>query len=204
MSTQGNDHKKARTQLKEGKGGTPERKAEAETRHKARYMRQIAALRVNGSEFKKLDNYILGSSAAIITNASLIVGLGSTGAGKGPILGGLLTIALADNISDSLGIHLYKESEGCGVRLSALATGLNFLSRLLVSLSFVAVVLILPLSQAILVGIVWALLLLIFISYLITKSDHENSISEIIKHVLVAVFVIVLSRCVGSLIASYF
>jgi VIT1/CCC1 family predicted Fe2+/Mn2+ transporter len=170
----------------------------------AKFDKQIAALHVYRSEFTKLENYILGSSAAIITNVSLIVGLGSAQAGKGPILGGLLTIALADNISDSLGIHLYKESEGCGERLSSLATILNFLSRLLISLSFVAIVLIFPISQSILVGIVWGLLLLALISYLITRSNHENSISEIIKHVLVAVIVILLSRFVGYLIADYF
>jgi hypothetical protein len=166
--------------------------------------KQIATLRVYSSEFTKLENYILGSSAAVITNVSLIVGLGSARAGKGPILGGLLTFALADNISDSLGIHLYKESEGCGERLSSLATVLNFLSRLLVSFTFVAIVLIFPISQAIIVGIVWALLLLNLISYLITRSNHENSILEIIKHVLIAVIVIVLSWCVGHLIADYF
>jgi VIT1/CCC1 family predicted Fe2+/Mn2+ transporter len=156
------------------------------------------------SELTNLPNYIFGSSAAIITDISLIVGLGSARASKGAILGGLLTIALADNISDSLGIHLYKESEGCGERVSLLATILNFLSRLLISLSFVAIVLAFPISQAIPVGIAWGLLLLTLLSYLVAWSNHENSISEIIKHVLVAVIVILLSRYVGYLIARYF
>jgi VIT1/CCC1 family predicted Fe2+/Mn2+ transporter len=156
------------------------------------------------SEFKELQNYILGSSAAIITNISLIVGLGTARAGKAPIFSGLLTVALADNISDSLGIHLYKESEGVGEKLSLLATVLNFLSRLLVSLTFVAIVLIFPTSQAIIVGIVWALLLLNLVSYLVTRSHHGNSILEIIRHVLIAVIVILLSWCVGHLIAEYF
>ena len=39
------------------------------------------------SEFKKLSSYIFGSAAAIITNISLIVGMGSAEAGKGPIIG---------------------------------------------------------------------------------------------------------------------
>lgn len=156
------------------------------------------------SEFTKLSSYVFGSTAAIITNISLIVGLGSAQAGKGPILGGLLTIALADNISDSLGIHLYKEAEGYGERLSLLATTLSFVSRLLVSLSFVAIVLIFSISQSILVSIIWGFFLLILISYLITRSQSRNSILEIAKHVLVAVIVIVLSRYVGYMIAKYF
>ena len=156
------------------------------------------------SALADLKNYVFGSSAAIITDISLIVGLGSAQAGKGAILGGLLTIALADNISDSLGIHLYKESEGCAERLSRLATVLNFLSRLVISMSFVGIVLAWPVPQAVLIGTLWGLLLLTVLSYLITRSNHEDSISEILKHVLVAVVVIALSRIVGALIAQYF
>ncbi|HVN55019.1 MAG TPA: hypothetical protein VMT46_11870 [Anaerolineaceae bacterium] len=151
-----------------------------------------------------MKNYIMGSSAAIITDTSLIVGMGSAQANKAALLSGLLTIALADNISDSLGIQLYKESEGCGERQSLQVTMLNFLSRLLISLTFVAIVLIFPIPQAILIGIVWGFFLLISISYLVTRSNHESSISEIARHVLVAVTVILLSRGVGYLIATYF
>ena len=166
--------------------------------------KQIAALHLHRSEFAKLENYILGSSAAVITNVSLIVGMGSARAGKGPILSGLLTVALADNISDSLGIRLYKESEGCGERLSRLATALNFLSRLLVSFSFVAIVLMFSAPQAMVVGIAWAFLLLTLISYLVTRNNHQNSITAIIRHVLIAVVAIALSRCVGRVIANRF
>jgi VIT1/CCC1 family predicted Fe2+/Mn2+ transporter len=156
------------------------------------------------SEFADLKNYIFGSAAAIITNTSLIVGLGSARAGKGPILGSLLTIALADNISDSLGIHLYKETERCGERLTVLSTALNFLSRLLVSASFIAIVLFFSIPQSIPIAVVWGLLLLILLSYIITKSNRANSVQEIAKHVLVALIVIALSRLFGSLIAHHF
>lgn len=156
------------------------------------------------SEFKNLKNYVFGSTAAIITNISLVVGLGSARASKGPILGGLLTIALADNISDSLGIHLYKETEGLGQKLSLLSTVLNFFSRLLVCLSFIGIVLVFSTSQAIIVAIVWGLLLLVILSYLITLSNKENSVVEILRHVLVAIVVIALSRWAGGLIAENF
>ncbi len=165
---------------------------------------QPARRRPGRSELGNLTNYIFGSSAAIITDVSLIVGLGSARASRGAILGGLLTIALADNISDSLGIHLYKESEGSGARLSLLATTLNFLSRLLISLTFVAIVVALPISRAIPVGIGWGLLLLIVISYWITRANGRSSIAEIGKHVLVAIAVILLSRYVGYLIVEFF
>jgi len=165
------------------------------------FKRAIAALR---SALRKTENYVLGSTAAICTDAGLIVGLGSGHVDKGPIVGSLLTIALADNISDSLGIHLYREGEGVGARQSALATVLNFLSRLVISLTFIAIVLLLPTSRAIIVAVVWALVLLTVISYFITRVTHKNSVVEIAKHVSIAVVVIAVSRGVGLLIAHYF
>ena len=156
------------------------------------------------SEFRKLSSYIFGGAAAIITNVSLIVGLGSAGAGKGLIIGALLTIAIADNITDSLGIHLHEEAEGGEERLSLFAATLSFVSRLLVSLSFIAIVLVFSIRQAIPAAIVWGLLLLTLISYLITRSRKEPSVLEILKHLLVAVAAIALSRYAGSLIAQHF
>jgi VIT1/CCC1 family predicted Fe2+/Mn2+ transporter len=162
-----------------------------------------APRRGRGSGFFDLRNYIFGSSAAIITDVSLIVGLGTAQTGKGPILAGLLTIAVADNISDSLGIHLYKESEGYAERLSLLSTVLNFVSRLLISLTFVAIVLALTIPQAIVVGLVWGLLLLAVISFLISRRNRVSPVLEITKHVLIAAVAITLSRFLGHLIAVH-
>ena len=166
------------------------RGAADKTRRKSERQRASVSLkdgttspRSRRSGFRDLRNYVFGSSAAIITDVSLLVGLGSAPTGKGPILVGLLTIAVADNISDSLGIHLYKESEGVGERLSILSTALNFLSRLLISCTFIAIVLVLSLPQAILVGLVWGLLLIVLISYLLSRANRDNPITEIAKHV---------------------
>ena len=156
------------------------------------------------TELADLRNYIFGSSAAIITDVSLIVGLGSAKAGKGPILAGLLTIAVADNISDSLGIHLYKESEGYDQKLSFVSTVLNFFSRLLISCTFIAIVLLLPMAQAVYAGLVWGLLLVVIISYLISRRNKDNPLKEIAIHVLVAAVVIALSRWLGHEIAVFF
>ncbi|HTX70788.1 MAG TPA: hypothetical protein VMH50_16805 [Thermoleophilia bacterium] len=192
-----------RIRRKKPEGGIAETNAAPEATVKAGSRRRTARPRLHRSDFKKLENYVLGSSAAIITNVSLIVGLGSGQTGKGPILGGLLTVALADNVSDSLGIHLYRESEGYGPRLSSLSTVLNFFSRLLVSLGFIAIVLVFPTHEAMIIAIVWSLALLTVISYLITKRNGKVSIAGIASHVLIAVVVIALSRGIGYLIAHY-
>ena len=43
-----------------------------------------------------------------------------------------------------------------------------------------------------------------FISYLIARSNEEDSVREIVKHVLIVVIVIVVSRYVGYLIGKHF
>ena len=156
------------------------------------------------AELANPKNYIFGSTAAIITNISLIVGLETARSGKGPILGGLLTIALADNISDSLGIHMYKETEGATARLTVLATVLNFLARLLISFSFIAIVLMCSIGQSIPVAVTWGLMLIAIGSYWIARRNKENVILEIVKHLLVALVMILLSHSVGHLVAVYF
>ena len=158
---------------------------------------------MDSSEFANLKNYIFGSTAAVITSTSLIVGLGSAQAGKVSTVGALLTVAIADNISDSLGIHMYKEAEGHGTKLSLLATALNFAARLLVSLSFVAIVLASPAPGSMAIAVAWGLALLTFISYLIARRRRQQPVLEILKHLVVAAAVIVLSRYASRLVAEY-
>ena len=84
--------------------------------------------------------FTFGGTSAIVTSMGLIIGLQSATAPPPTIVSGLLVIALADNISDSPSIHMYQEAdrlEGKGAFRTTLA---NFVSRLLVALSFVFIV----------------------------------------------------------------
>ena len=144
--------------------------------------------------------FSFGSTSAIITNLALMAGLHSAANAKISIIGGILLIALVDNISDSLGIHIYQESEKIESREVWTSAILNFISRIFVSLSFMALILILPLNAAIISSIVWGLLLLAAISYAIAKNGAVNSYLAILTHVLIAVVVILLSSFVGDLL----
>ena len=52
-----------------------------------------------------------GLTSGIITTLGLMVGLSSGTNSKLAVIGGILTIAIADSFSDALGIHISEESE---------------------------------------------------------------------------------------------
>jgi hypothetical protein len=61
---------------------------------------------INQEIFRSRKNkFLFGRTAAIITNLGLVVGLFSSLNAKVNIIGSILIIAIADNISDTLGIH---------------------------------------------------------------------------------------------------
>jgi VIT1/CCC1 family predicted Fe2+/Mn2+ transporter len=148
--------------------------------------------------------FSFGTTSAIITNLALMAGLHSEANAKISIIGGILIIALADNISDSFGIHIYQESEKIETREVWTSTLLNFLSRIVVSLSFVSLILLLPLNMAICFSLGWGLLLLAVVSYLVAKNEKANPFLSILIHLLIAIVVISLSNFVGDLLIGQF
>jgi len=146
--------------------------------------------------------FSFGATAAIITNLSLITGLRTGIHAKISIIGSMLVIALADNISDSVGIHIYQESECLDTKEIWLSTFTNFLTRILVSLTFIMLVLILPINAAVISSIIWGLLLLTWMSYKIAKDRHINPYLVIFEHLTIAIIVIIASNFVGGFVIS--
>jgi len=58
-----------------------------------------------------LTGLCFGLTSAVITTLGLIVGLHSFSGSKLVVIGGVLTIAIADAFSDALGIHVSEEAE---------------------------------------------------------------------------------------------
>ena len=101
-----------------------------------------------------------GAASAIVTSMGVTVGFGAAGMSKTTIIAGLLIVGLADNLTDSLSIHIYQKSERLEERAAFRATVSNFVTRLLISLSFVALVFFLSSANALLACLVWGVLLL--------------------------------------------
>ena len=138
-----------------------------------------------------------GGPAAIVTSMALIVGLDAATAAKTTVVTGLLIIGIADNLTDSLSVHIYQESERMAESQALRTTVANFLTRIAVSLSFIALFSLLPTSTAIYVCVIWGFALLSGLSYLLARVRRASAISEVWKHSAVAFVVIALSKAIG-------
>lgn len=144
-----------------------------------------------------------GVTSAIITTLGLMVGLHSGTHSKIAVLGGILTIAIADAFSDALGIHVSEESENAHTTMeiwgSTLAT---FFSKFLFTLTFAVPVLFLSLSTAIAVSIFWGLALLTALSYIIARTQRKQAWKIMGEHLLIGVAVIGMAHLVGTWVAG--
>ncbi len=146
-----------------------------------------------------------GLTSATITTLGLIMGLESSTHSSTVVLGGILTIAIADALSDALGIHISEESknsdDGAGVWEATIAT---FASKFLFALTFAIPVLVLPLESAIITSIAWGLLVLAVLSYTIARINREPPLNVIGEHIFIAVLVITITHYLGAWIGANF
>ena len=147
--------------------------------------------------------FSFGSTSAVVTSMGLIIGLGTATTRTATIVSGLLIVAVADNITDSLSIHVYQEAEKLEARAAFRATLTNFVARLLVALTFAIIVLVLPDPYAGIVALAWGFLLLAGLSYIVARARNVRPVPEVGKHLGVAILVIAASRVIGSWILHY-
>jgi len=147
--------------------------------------------------------FSFGGTAAIVTSMGLIIGLGAAKAEMATIVSGLLIVGFADNMTDSLSIHMYQEAEKLEGRAAFRATLTNFATRILVALTFVAIVLTLPKPYSAIVAFAWGCALLAAISYILARSRSASPGREVVKHLGVAVLVIIASRAIGLWITNH-
>ncbi|HYL23818.1 MAG TPA: hypothetical protein VEV21_05450 [Burkholderiales bacterium] len=145
-----------------------------------------------------------GGTAAIVTSMSLTLGLDAAASSRQAIVAALLIVALADNLSDSLSVHIYQEAERLEPREAFRSTLANFATRLLVGLSFVVMAIALPRELLLAATVVWGFALLGLLTYQIARTRRAPVGKEIAKHVVVAAIVVTASRWLGVWIAGTF
>jgi VIT1/CCC1 family predicted Fe2+/Mn2+ transporter len=153
---------------------------------------------------RRLTNFSFGATSAIVTSLAFIVSLSRSINPNLTIIGLLLLFAIADNISDSLGLHIYQESELKKSKVVNISTFYNFLTRFLIVLVFILLVALLPIDYAVVVSIIYGISLLVILSYFIAKEEKVNPYKAILWHVAIAILIIIVSNFIGVWIKNIF
>ena len=160
-------------------------------------------------EFFKSDGartgLFFGATSGVITTIGLIVGLNAGTRSITAVLGGILVISVADAMSDALGIHLAEEADPNTDHAHVwAATIMTFLTKFVFSISFAIPLLLLPLTTAVAVSVVWGLLVIVVLSYFLARSQDESPLYIIGEHVGIAILVLVFSHYIGVWVAANF
>ena len=146
-----------------------------------------------------------GATSGVITTLGLITGLNAGTQSITAVLGGILVIAVADSMSDALGIHLAEEADPETDHEQVWqATITTFITKFIFALSFAVPLLLLPLGPAVIASIVWGMLVITVLSYFLARSKNEAPWSIILEHLGIAALVVVLSHLIGVWVANTF
>lgn len=149
--------------------------------------------------------FSFGLTSGVITTLGLMVGLHAGTHSMQAVLGGILTIAVADAMSDALGIHIAEESKNYGntneVWESTIAT---FTAKFVIAGSFSIPVLLMPLDLAIAASLLWGFSLLAMLSYLLARAQAVPSWKVIGEHVAIGLCVVVITHYLGEWVRDRF
>jgi len=145
--------------------------------------------------------FSFGLTSGIITTLGLMVGLNSSTHLKSVVIGGILVIAIADALSDAMGIHISEESENKHTPKEIWeSTFATFFSKFVFALSFIIPILLFQLSTAVIINIIWGLSLLSIFSFYIGNGSWK----VIAEHVALGIAVIIITHYIGNWISSLF
>jgi hypothetical protein len=156
-----------------------------------------------GSPWPRLSTLSYGGTAAIVTGMGLVVAFDAGTTSKAALVSSLLVVAIADNLADSLAIHIYQESENLPSRRAFRSTVANYLTRLMVAGSFAVLALLTPAHSLVPVVLTWGMALLCTLTFFVARGRGASPGLEVLKHVAVAVAVIAVSRAIGTWIVAH-
>jgi len=149
--------------------------------------------------YDKFGRFSFGISSAVLTTLGIIVGLNSAVESLIAVIAGIVSVAIADSLSDSIGMYVSKRAERGTLPAMAFRSALNvFLGKFIFTLTFIIPFIIFPLSFAIYVCVAWGLLLLTFVNIQIAFLQEESIPKTVAKNLVIAIFVILISYFAGK------
>jgi VIT1/CCC1 family predicted Fe2+/Mn2+ transporter len=160
-------------------------------------------------EFFKSDGartgLFFGATSGVITTLGLIIGLNAGTHSVTAVLGGIFVIAVADAMSDALGIHLAEEANpNATTQHIWSATISTFLNKFIFAISFAVPLLLLPLNQAVIASLLWGMLVIIVLSYFLARAQKASPVLIVAEHLGIAILVVVLSHLIGDWVSRTF
>ncbi len=146
-----------------------------------------------------------GATSGVITTLGLIVGLNAGTKSMVAVLGGILVVAVADAMSDALGIHIAQEADPDSTENHVWAATIwTFFTKLIVALSFALPLLWLPLQIAVAVAVGWGLLVITLLSAFLARMQRVAALPIITEHLVIAIVVVAISHYIGVWVNSAF
>ena len=146
-----------------------------------------------------------GLCSGVITTLGLIVGLHAGTESQLAVIGGIVTIAVADSFSDALGIHLAQESDANATRRDIWeATLATLVAKMGMALTFLVPVLLLDAQAGIIASVAWGLLVITVISVVLARRQQQPPLPAVLEHLAIAALVILVTYGVGVWVAEAF
>jgi len=146
-----------------------------------------------------------GATSGVITTIGLITGLNAGTNSLVAVLGGILVVAVADAMSDALGIHIAQEADPDSTEEHIWAATIwTFVTKLVVALSFAVPLLWLPLQTAVAVAVGWGLLVITLLSAYLARMQRVAALPIVTEHLGIAIVVVAISHYIGIWVNSTF
>lgn len=146
-----------------------------------------------------------GMTSGVITTLGVIVGLNAGTESFVAVIGGILVVAIADAMSDALGIHLAMESDAENSHSQVWsATFSTFAAKFLTTVSFAVPFFVMTFSVALFMSVVWGYLIILVLSFKLARSQGGKPLNVIVEHTLIATVVVVAAHFVGVWIRQTF
>lgn len=146
-----------------------------------------------------------GATSGVITTVGLLTGLNAGTKSLAAVLGGILVIAVADALSDALGIHLAEEANPDTTAGHVWAATIStFVTKFVFAGSFAVPLLLLPLQTAVVASILWGMLVIAVLSFFLARSQGERVLPVVLEHLGIGILVVVLSQLIGAWVGAQF
>ena len=146
-----------------------------------------------------------GLTSGIITTLGLMVGLHSSTQSDYVVMGGILTIAVADALSDSIGMHFAIESQNKHSKQEIWeGTFSTMFYKFLFSSIFIVPVLLLELHKAIIISVMIGMYLIFANSLFLARKQDLPPSTVIIEHLALTMAVVLASHFIGLGISFLF